>query len=241
MNMRLFLFFFLLPLSLFAQSGAERLTPLERSLEQRGLVDVRTAVPGVYVSLMYARPDNFVGRVLYTDLHHAYLLPETARALRKAQNALQRKYPDYALKVYDGTRPMRIQQRMWNVVAHTSKNIYVSNPAHGGGLHNYGLAVDLTLCWAHDVRDRAGRLLHAAGDTTGLSMGTPIDYLGPAAHVRDEARWLRRGVLRPEHIRLRRVLREAMSAGGFRVLPTEWWHFNFKTRAQARAHYTPIP
>ena len=32
---------------------------------------------------MYARPDNFVGRVLYTDLHHAYLLPETARALRK--------------------------------------------------------------------------------------------------------------------------------------------------------------
>ena len=241
MNMRLFLFFFLLPLSLFAQSGAERLTPLERSLEQRGLVDVRTAVPGVYVSLMYARPDNFVGRVLYTDLHHAYLLPETARALRKAQNALQRKYSDYALKVYDATRPMRTQQRMWNVVAHTSKNIYVSNPAHGGGLHNYGLAVDLTLCWAHDVRDRAGRLLHAAGDTTGLSMGTPIDYLGPAAHVRDEARWLRRGVLRPEHVRLRRVLREAMSAGGFRVLPTEWWHFNFKTRAQARAHYTPIP
>ena len=72
-------------------------------------------------------------------------------------------------------------------------------------------------------------------------MGTPIDYLGPAAHVRDETRWLRRGVLRPEHVRLRRVLREAMSAGGFRVLPTEWWHFNFKTRAQARAHYIPIP
>ena len=239
MNMRLFLF--LLPLSLFAQTDAERLTPLERSLEQRGLIDVHVAVPGVYVSLMYARPDNFVGRVLYTDLHHAYLLPETARALCKAQNALQRKYPDYAFKVYDATRPMRIQQRMWNVVAHTSKNIYVSNPAHGGGLHNYGLAVDLTLCWAHDVRDRAGRLLHVAGDTTGLSMGTPIDYLGPAAHVRDEARWLRRGVLRPEHVRLRRVLREAMSAGGFRVLPTEWWHFNFKTRAQARAHYTPIP
>ena len=213
MNMRLFLSFFIIPLSLIAQSVAERLTTLERSFEQPGLVYVRTVVPGVYVSLMYARPDNFVGRVLYTDLHHAYLLPETARALRKAQNALQRKYPDYALKVYDATRPMRIQQRMWNVVAHTSKNIYVSNPAHGGGLHNYGLAVDLTL----------------------------IDYLGPAAHVRDEARWLRRGVLRPEHVRLRRVLREAMSAGGFRVLPTEWWHFNFKTRAQARAHYTPIP
>ena len=168
-------------------------------------------------------------------------MPETARALHRAQTALQRKYPDYALKVYDAARPMRIQQRMWNAVAGTSKNIYVSNPARGGGLHNYGLAVDLTLCWARDVRDGSGRLLHAAGDTTGLSMGTPIDYLGAAAHVRDEAQLVRRGILHPGHIRLRRILREAMSAGGFRVLPTEWWHFNFKTRAQARAHYTPIP
>ena len=185
MNMRLFLTLLFLPLSLFGQSAAERRTPLERSLEQRGLVD--------------------------------------------------------ALKVYDAARPMRIQQRMWNAVAGTSKNIYVSNPARGGGLHNYGLAVDLTLCWARDVRDGSGRLLHAAGDTTGLSMGTPIDYLGAAAHVRDEARLVRRGILRPEQVRLRRILREAMSAGGFRVLATEWWHFNFKTRAQARAHYTPIP
>ena len=175
MNMRLFLTLLFLPLSLFGQSAAERRTPLERSLEQRGLVDVSVAVPGVFVSLMYARPDNFVGRVLYTDLHRAYLLPETARALHRAQTALQRKYPDYALKVYDAARPMRIQQRMWNAVAGTSKNIYVSNPARGGGLHNYGLAVDLTLCWARDVRDGSGRLLHAAGDTTGLSMGTPID------------------------------------------------------------------
>ena len=179
--------------------------------------------------------------MLYTGLHRAYLLPETARALHRAQIALQRKYPDYALKVYDAARPMRIQQRMWNAVAGTSKSIYVSNPARGGGLHNYGLAVDLTLCWAHDVRDAYGRLLHAAGDTTGLSMGTPIDYLGTAAHVREEAQLVRRGILRPEHVRLRRILRQAMSAGGFQVLPTEWWHFNFKTRAQARAYYTPIP
>ena len=210
-------------------------------MEQRGLVDVSAAVPGVFVSLMYTRPDNFVGRVLYTDLHRAYLLPETARALHRAQIALQRKYPDYALKVYDAARPMRIQQRMWNAVAGTPKNIYVSNPARGGGLHNYGLAVDLTLCWARDVHDASGRLLHAAGDTTGLSMGTPIDYLGTAAHVREEAQLVRRGILRPEHVRLRRILRQAMSAGGFQVLPTEWWHFNFKTRAQARAYYTPIP
>ena len=241
MNMRLFLTLLFLPLSLFGQSAAERRTPLERSLEQRGLVDVSVAVPGVFVSLMYARPDNFVGRVLYTDLHRAYLLPETARALHRAQTALQRKYPDYALKVYDAARPMRIQQRMWNAVAGTSKNIYVSNPARGGGLHNYGLAVDLTLCWARDVRDGSGRLLHAAGDTTGLSMGTPIDYLGRAAHVREEAQLVRRGILRPEQVRLRRILREAMSAGGFRVLATEWWHFNFKPAHKPVPTIRPFP
>ena len=73
---------------------------------------------------------------------------------------------------------MSVQQQMWNIVAGTSKSIYVSNPKNGGGLHNYGLAVDITLCWRNDVRNAQGKLLHTAGDTTGLSMGTPIDYLG---------------------------------------------------------------
>ena len=244
MNMRLFLTLLFLPLSLFGQSAAERRTPLERSLEQRGLVDVSVAVPGVFVSLMYARPDNFVGRVLYTDLHRAYLLPETARALHRAQTALQRKYPDYALKVYDAARPMRIQQRMWNAVAGTSKNIYVSNPARGGGLHNYGLAVDLTLCWARDVRDGSGRLLHAAAHEPGfvanMSRGTEIVDGRSHGQTGGVAGGMEQTTGTIAHIRLRRILREAMSAGGFRVLPTEWWHFNFKTRAQARAHYTPI-
>lgn len=235
---------FFLIVALIAALGvraSEALTPLEESMVRRGLVEVRTAVPGVYVSLMYARPDNFTGRVLYTDLRHAYLLPETARALAKARDALQRRHPQYALVVYDAARPMSVQRRMWHAVAGTSRSIYVSNPARGGGLHNYGLAVDITLCWARDVHDRAGRLLHAAGDTAGISMGTPVDYLGRVAHVRDEARLLRAGRLRAAHVARRRILREAMAAGGFRVLPTEWWHFNLKTRAQAKAHYIPIP
>lgn len=39
---------------------------------------------------------------------------------------------------------MSIQQKMWNVVKGTKNDIYVSNPAHGGGMHNYGMAVDIT-------------------------------------------------------------------------------------------------
>ena len=79
-----------------------------------------------------------------------------------------------------------------------------------------------------------------AGDTTGLSMGTPIDYLGKLAHVRDETAHFNRGWLKKEHITRRQWLRAAMEAGGFKVLPTEWWHFNFKTRAQAKAHYKVV-
>lgn len=223
-----------------AISTSQTKSPTEQRMEAQGLVDITTVIPDIHVSLMYARADNFVGRVMYRDLHRAYLLPETAAALKKAQTALQKAQPELSLKVYDATRPMSVQQQMWNTVAGTSKSIYVSNPRNGGGLHNYGLAVDITLCWRNDVRNAQGKLLHTAGDTTGLSMGTPIDYLGKLAHVRDEIEFLERGWLKKEHIQRRQWLRTAMAAGGFKVLPTEWWHFNFKTRAQAKAHYKVV-
>ena len=197
-----------------AISASQTKSPTEQRMEAQGLVDITTVIPDIHVSLMYARADNFVGRVMYRDLHRAYLLPETAAALKKAQTALQKAHPELSLKVYDATRPMSVQQQMWNIVAGTTKSIYVSNAQ--------------------------GKLLHTAGDTTGLSMGTPIDYLGKLAHVRDETEFLERGWLKKEHIQRRQWLRTAMAAGGFKVLPTEWWHFNFKTRAQAKAHYKVV-
>ena len=62
-------------------------------------------------------------------------------SLLQAQKLLKEICPDYSLIVYDAARPMSVQQKMWNVVKGTPKYIYVSNPARGGGLHNYGLAV----------------------------------------------------------------------------------------------------
>ena len=115
-------------------------------MARQGFVDVRSLDSTIQVSLMYARADNFTGKILYTDLHEAYLHPKAARALVRAQQILKEKHPGLSLKVYDAARPMHIQQKMWNAVAGTPKNIYVSNPRNGGGLHNYGMAVDLTLC-----------------------------------------------------------------------------------------------
>jgi D-alanyl-D-alanine dipeptidase len=158
--------------------------------------------------------------VLYTDLKEAYLHPLGAEALKKAQAELKRRRPELSLIVYDATRPMSVQQKMWDVVKGTSKSIYVSNPANGGGLHNYGFAVDVSIC-------------NEKGDT--IPMGTIIDHLGREAQPKLEAEMLSRGVINQKALDNRRLLREVMAAGGYKVLNTEWWHFNLKTRKQVKA------
>lgn len=190
------------------------------SIKQQGYVDVQDEDPTIKVSLMYSRPDNFTGKILYKDLKEAFLHPQAAKALAKAQKELKRLRPDLSLIVFDAARPMSIQQQMWDVVKGTSKNIYVSNPANGGGLHNYGFAVDVSIC-------------DEKGDT--IPMGTLIDHMGKEAHPEYETSMLAKGKISKEAVNNRKLLRKVMSAGGFRVLKTEWWHFNLKTRAQVKA------
>lgn len=205
-------------------SGQNR-TPAARSMEQQGLVDIHRLDSSIHVSLMYARPDNFTGKILYTDLKEAYLHPKAAQALVKAQQILKAGHPELSLKIYDAARPMHIQQKMWNTVAGTPKSIYVSNPKNGGGLHNYGMAVDVTLC-------------DAKGDT--LPMGTYIDYLGKWAHIDREEWMVTQKIITRQAQKNRILLRKVMKQAGFKPLRTEWWHFNFITRAEARASYKII-
>lgn len=217
----IFLFGCLAAAALHAQKS-----PTAQAMELAGFVDVRDVDSTIQVSLMYSRADNFTGQVLYTDLREAYLHPKAAHALAKAQKILKSKHPELSLKVYDAARPMHIQQKMWDVVAGTPKNIYVSNPKNGGGLHNYGMAVDVTLC-------------DAKGDT--LPMGTHIDYLGRRAHIDAETDMAERGLMTRQELQNRQLLRSVMRQAGFKALRTEWWHFNFISRPQAKAHYQPIP
>ena len=119
-----------------AQSSTTKRSATAQQLARQGYQQVQQCDPTIHVSLMYARPDNFCGVVLYSDLREAFLHPEAMKALQKAQAYLKQLRPDLSLKVYDAARPMHIQQRMWDEVKHTSKAIYVSNPAHGGGMHN---------------------------------------------------------------------------------------------------------
>ncbi len=189
-------------------------------------MNIAEADSSIIVDLMYTRADNFTGKVLYEDLHEAYLHPDAMKGLLLAQQELKKRYPGRRLIVYDAARPMSVQQKMWNVVKGTSKYIYVSNPARGGGLHNYGLAVDIS------ILDEAGNP---------LPMGTKVDHLGPEAHITNEAALVQSGKMTKQEQANRQLLRSVMRTAGFRALPSEWWHFNWCSRQEAKQKYKVIP
>ena len=218
-------FFTIILTMFFACCFAQQISTARRMSEQ-GLVDILSVDSTIQVSLMYSRPDNFTGKVLYTDLREAYLHPKAATALAKAQQSLRKLRPELSLKIYDATRPMSVQQKMWNTVVGTAQQNYVSNPRNGGGMHNYGLAVDVTLCQA------------TTGDT--LDMGTKVDCLGRYAHIDDEAGLVERHIISKEAKKNRELLRKVMTEAGFKPLKTEWWHFNLVSRAEAKAHYKAV-
>lgn len=197
-------------------------SPTALRFDSLGLLNIAELDNNILVQLVYATPDNFTGEVLYDDLKEAYLHPEAARAVVKAQRLLKEKHPAYTLLIYDATRPMSAQRKMWNIVKGTSKNIYVSNPARGGGLHNYGLAVDIT------IADSLG---------VPLSMGAGFDHLGHESHITKEDQLVKNGVITPQERDNRQLLREVMRKAGFRALHSEWWHFNLYSREEAKKNF----
>ncbi|PIK20411.1 M15 family metallopeptidase [Prevotella intermedia] len=204
-------------------------------MEKQGLVDIKSVDPTIKVALMYARTDNFCHKLLYTNLREAYALPQCAAALKKAQAELKRLRPDLSLIIFDATRPMSVQQTMWDAVKHTNHSFYVSNPANGGGMHNYGMAVDISLCkasWSEKQwRDGA---TPCRIDT--IPMGVKVDHLGYESHIDKEQQLLTKGILTKESLENRQLLRRVMKSAGFQPLRTEWWHFNLCTRAWAKAN-----
>lgn len=208
-----------------AMCFAQPLSAEAQQMESQGLKNIAEELPEVRISLMYTRADNFTGQVLYGNLREAYLHPIAMEALKKADKRLREVRPDLRLMVMDATRPMSVQQKMWDAVKNTNKRIYVSNPKNGGGLHNYGLAVDLTLC---DLN----------GDT--LTMGVKIDNMTSLSHTDKEDELLKQGKISREAYENRQLLREVMRYAGFKPLKTEWWHFNIRTRAQAKQYFKVV-
>ena len=200
---------------------------IAHQLDSLGFLNIAICDPSILIELKYATPDNFTGKQLYRDLHEAYLHPKAMESLKQAQRLLQTHHPDLSLKVYDAARPLSVQQEMWEMVAGTKQSIYVSNPRNGGGLHNYGMAVDVTIVNIKTQKE--------------LPMGTAFDHFGEEAHIDKELKMVETGKITAEEWANRLLLRQTMLACGWITLKAEWWHFNRVSKTEAQAHYPIIP
>ena len=201
-------------------ANGQKKSKIEKELESIGLLNVAEEIPGVEVYMVYATPYNFMGRVLYEDLDEAYLTKEAMDMLRVANDYLRKRRMDLHLVVYDAARPRSIQEQMWAVVEGTDLEDFVANPhKRGGGPHNYGIAVDVTLvdCTGHPI-----------------PMGSEYDYFGNRSRVDMEQQLFEDGEITRRELLNRRLLREVMTHAGWIVEPSEWWHFNCMPTAQAR-------
>lgn len=189
-----------------------------------GFLRVKDLDNSIEVEMMYAKSDNFMGEAMY-DFTEAYLHPKAAKAVVKANALLAKYHPGWRICIYDATRPMSVQQKMWDKVKGTPQQNYVSNPKNGGGLHNYGLAVDVSI-------------VDEKGDS--IDMGTKVDALTSTSHIDKEEELVAQGRITQEAMENRRLLRKVMQEAGFKPLRTEWWHFNYTTRADAKKNYKVV-
>ena len=196
---------------------------LDQKFTEFGLVDISTICSTIQVSLKYASTDNFMGINMYGDLNRAYLVPEIAKMLRDAQLLLQNIHPNFSLLIYDAARPLSIQQRMFDIVKNTSQEKYVANPnVNGGGYHNYGVAVDLTII---DENSKP------------LDMGSEFDCFDEISNVGNEDILVQKNLISPEATQNRLLLKTIMEQVGFEQNPDEWWHFQKYSREELQGRY----
>ncbi|MCR5378181.1 MAG: peptidase M15 [Fibrobacter sp.] len=188
------------------------------------LVEI-TNMKGVRMDLRYGTFNNVTGHDLYCGIQRAFLHRDALPKLRRALALIAKELPGYSIVVFDAARPMYAQAALKSTVAGTPYTNYVSS-GKTGGLHNYGLALDIGLA------DSTGAL---------LDMGTDFDSFEKCAGEVGEAAALESGRLTQRQIDNRNVLRGVMKRAGWVTLNSEWWHFNAYTRAYTKEHYSLFP
>ena len=204
----------------FAQEVGFRITPLHPVQELRAealkqqpprepgtflkpdLVELVKLDPTIKLDIRYATMNNFLGTPVYTQAR-AFLQRPAAEALLRAQREL--KAEGYGLIIHDGYRPWYVTKIFWDAVP-GDKKIFVADPA-AGSKHNRGCAVDLSL---YDLK--TGKEVTMPSGYDEMTERAHADYAGGT--VAERAR--------------RALLRRAMENHGFKVIPEEWWHFDYQ-------------
>ncbi len=200
---------------------------IEKEFIKYGLVDIQLQSPRFFVKLDYTDTSNFLHQDVYGRLEKCYLHKETVQKLLVADSILQAEFPQYHFLIYDGARPHRIQKLMYDLYRKmpVAQGLYLSHPTNHS-VHNYGAAVDLTIC------DSQGNP---------IAMGTEFDHFGYESHIGDEWGLKNSGKITEEEFNNRKMLRRIMMKAKFSPVTFEWWHFNSCSRAYAAVHYTLLP
>lgn len=163
------------------------------------LVEIKKAIPSIFLDIKYATTDNFMKQVMYKQARAFARKPVVAQ-LKKIQAALRPQ--GYGLKIFDAYRPYQITLAFYK---NASDKNFVANPKKGSK-HNRGCAVDLTLVDLKTGKD--------------VPMPTPYDSFAAAAAANYTQ-------LPTNLIKNRDFLIERMQRYGFRVIANEWWHFDY--------------
>jgi zinc D-Ala-D-Ala dipeptidase len=180
-----------------------------------GFVDIERITKNIRVTMPYATPDNFTGRVVpgYAA-PRCWLREPVAKALASVVADFAR--AGYILEIYDCYRPRRAVEAFvaWakdDADGAAKARYYPDLPksallgAYIGekSLHSTGTAVDVGL-WQNGKR---------------LDFGTPFDFFGPQSNTKNA---------RTSRIRANRALLvKGMAKHGFKNYPGEWWHFSY--------------
>ncbi len=162
------------------------------------LVNLESLIPGIDLDLRYATTDNFTGQVVY-PVERAFLVEPAARALALVQADLKKE--GYGLRVYDAYRPLAVQREFWKIMPDPK---YVADPKTGSR-HNRGASVDVTLIDARGNECEMPTLFDDFSEKAGA--------FAPSESVQARLN--------------RHRLQKAMTRHGFRILKSEWWHFDF--------------
>ncbi|UOE49503.1 M15 family metallopeptidase [Mucilaginibacter sp. SMC90] len=163
------------------------------------LVEIKKYIPEITLDLRYATTNNFMHRRMY-KIAKAYARLPVVKALQQVEAEL--KTQGLGLKIYDAYRPYAVTVNFYELTPDTN---FVADPRKGSK-HNRGCAIDLSL-----ISLKTGKELDMPTGFDSFSRKAGANYMDLSA----------------QQITNREMLKTVMAKYGFRVISTEWWHYDF--------------
>ncbi|MEZ2337597.1 M15 family metallopeptidase [Mucilaginibacter sp. RCC_168] len=180
-------------------SGPARYKKQVKANPDKQLVEIKRYIPQIALDIRYATANNFMHRRMYQQAN-AYARLPVVKALQQVEADLQSR--GLGLKIYDAYRPYSVTVKFYEMTSDTN---FVADPRKGSK-HNRGCAVDLSL-----IDLKTGKE---------LDMPTSFDSFSRKAAANYPA-------LSKKQLDNRELLKTIMQIHGFKVLNTEWWHYDF--------------